>query len=113
MEMQVLEQGETLTRVALTGRLDSAGVGQVELKFSAATAPRRKDTMVDMSGVTFLSSLGIRMLLTVARTLHRAEARMILQAPQELVLDSIRHAALDQLIPVAADDAAARELLKR
>jgi hypothetical protein len=38
---------------------------------------------------------------------------MILLAPQEPVLESIRHAALDQLIPVAADEGAARELLKR
>ncbi|MFN0066646.1 MAG: STAS domain-containing protein [Limisphaerales bacterium] len=113
MELQILEHGDTLTRVALAGRLDSAGVGQVELKFSAATATRRKDTIVDLSGVTFLSSLGIRMLLTVARTLHRAEARMILLAPPEAVLESIRHAALDQLIPVAADRAAAQELLGR
>jgi anti-anti-sigma factor len=113
MEMSILEQSDSLTRVALLGRLDTAGVDQIELKFNAAIAPRGKNTVVDFSGVTFLSSMGVRMLLTMARSLNHRKARLVLQAPQELVLESIRHAALEDLIPVAADEAAARALLQQ
>ena len=113
MEMSVLESTDSLTRVALQGRLDTAGVDQIETKFNAAIAPRGKPTIVDFSGVTFLSSMGVRMLLTMARTLSRRNVKLVLQAPQALVRDALRHAALDQLIPVADNEAAARAMLQQ
>jgi anti-anti-sigma factor len=111
MEMTVQEQSETITRVALNGRLDTAGVDQIETRFNAVIAPRGKGAIVDLSNVTFLSSMGVRMLLTMARTLSRRGARLVVQSPQPLVLESIRHTALDEIVPVADDEAAARALM--
>jgi anti-anti-sigma factor len=113
MELTITEQSETLTRVALIGRLDTMGVERVETQFNAAITPRGKNAVLDLSGVSFLSSMGIRMLLTAARTLARRGARLVLQAPQPLVLESIRHAALEDLIPIASDQAAAVALLQQ
>ena len=48
----------------------------------------------------------------MARILARTKAKMVLQAPQGIVLESIRHAGIDDLIPVAADEAAARALFQ-
>ena len=111
MELSILEDSDSLTRVALRGRLDTEGVDQVEAKFNAAIAPSGKNTIVDFTEVTFLSSMGVRMLLTMARVLNRRKAKLVLQGPQALVHESLRHSALDELIPVAADEAAARALL--
>lgn len=113
MEMEVIKSDDSLLRVALKGRLDSPGVEAIELKFNATIAPARTHTLVDLSGVSFLSSLGIRMLLTMARILNRANARFILHSPQSLVLESIRHAALDEIIPVTSDEAGALAAIPR
>lgn len=112
MELKVQEEGETLTRVALSGRLDTTGVDQIETPFHTAVAARGRSAIVDFSGVSFLSSMGVRMLLTAARNLARRGARLVLQAPQPLVLESIRHAALEELIPVAGDETAARSMVR-
>ncbi len=67
MDMQVLEKSSTHTEVALRGRLDTAGAAQIDLAFTAAVATRRLPAIVDLSGVEFISSMGIRMLISVAR----------------------------------------------
>jgi anti-anti-sigma factor len=109
--MRIDEQGAELTRVTLAGRLDTAGVDQVETRLTAAVATPRKNAIIDLSEVEFLSSMGIRMLLTLAKALDRAGARLVLVAPRPLVDEALRHSALDELIPVAADASAAEALL--
>lgn len=96
------------TVVSLSGRLDTLGVEAIETAFNAAVVTRRVDAIVDLSAVEFLSSMGVRMLLTAAKALQRAEARLVLAAPGPLVDGALRHSSLAQVIRVAADrDAAA------
>ena len=59
MELEIKNQSDQITHLALRGRIDTAGVGQVELKFTSHTVPRAKPLLLDMSEVTFLSSLGL------------------------------------------------------
>lgn len=102
MELQVLEESELLTRVALKGRLDTGGVDRVETRLNAALA-RDGHGVVDLSDVTFLASLGIRMLISAARMLDRRGKRLVLIAPRPLVDQALRHSSIDEIIPVAAD----------
>lgn len=108
MELKVIDQGTTITHVALLGRLDTAGVDQIEARFNAALNQRRH-TIVDLSGVEFLSSMGVRMLLSAAKMLNRSGSRMVLVAARPLVESALRHSAIDELIPVRADVTSARE----
>ena len=48
MEMQHSDVGE-VRKIVLAGRLDTAGVDQVETKFGAAIVPAGKNTIVDLS----------------------------------------------------------------
>lgn len=109
MQLNLLEQTEVLTVVALVGRLDSPGVDQVEVRFHAALGARR-DAIVDLSGVEFLSSLGVRMLIAAAKTLARNGRRLVLVAPQPLVNGALRHTAIDSILPVREELASARAL---
>ena len=98
-------------KVAVKGRLDTAGVLQVEQLFTTTLHTGGTSVAVDMSGVTFLSSMGIRMLVSAAKTLSRRGARMALLLPQALVRESILSASLDQVIAVVdSDEEAARVL---
>lgn len=110
MELKIIEQTDALTHVALLGRLDTRGVDLVENRFNAALVPAGRHAIVDLSGVEFLSSMGVRMLLAVAKALGRSGSRMVLVAPRPLVEGALRHTAIDELVPVRADAASAREL---
>jgi anti-sigma B factor antagonist len=111
MELEILEQSEALTRLALKGRLDTAGVDKVETRLNAALG-RDKDGVVDLSSVTFLGSMGIRMLISAAKMLSRRGKRLVLIAPGPLVEQALKHTSLDDIIPVARDLDGARALLK-
>ena len=87
------------------GRLDVAGDGEVELKLTSHTVPRGKPLLLDMSEVTFLSSLGLRMLFTVAKALDRRGAKMVLLSPQPTVREVLLVSGFDQLMPIHQDEA--------
>jgi len=72
---------------------------------------RRKPVIVDLTQVEFLSSMGVRMLLSAAKALQRAGVRMVLVASGQVVTTALTHSAIDELIPVAADVDGARALL--
>jgi len=111
-EFYPIERTDELVAVGLRGELDSQGVGEVENRFNASVCPAGRDTLVDFSEVTFLASLGIRMLVTAARILASKGARLVVHSPQPLVLETMEAATLDDLIPIAADADAARARLR-
>jgi anti-sigma B factor antagonist len=111
MELQKTDLGNAC-KIALQGRLDTPGVDQIETRFTASIVPSGKNALVDLSGVTFISSMGIRMLIAAARSLNLKKAKMILFGPQTLVKESLDHVSLNDVIPIVATEAEALELLK-
>lgn len=110
MEIVVTDLGGT-ARVTLQGRLDTAGAEQIEPRFTAAVVPDGKHALVDLSGVSFMSSMGIRMLVSVARALRARNARMVIFGAQPMVRESLEHVGLGTIIPMADDEAAGAALL--
>jgi anti-anti-sigma factor len=90
--------------VVLVGRLDTAGVDVVETRFGAAIVPNGKNTIVDLSGVTFLASMGIRMLISTTRALSRKGGRLVMFGATPGVHDVIETAALTDIIPLASSE---------
>jgi anti-anti-sigma factor len=89
------------THVQVIGPLDLAGVQAIELKFTAHTASRRKHAIVDISQVAIIASLGMGMLLQVARALAANRAKLVLLAPTPQVEGALRTAKLDMLLVLA------------
>ena len=77
MEMQHSDIGN-VRKVVLTGRLDTAGVDLIETRFGASIVPAARNTVVDISEVTFLASMGIRMLISTTRSLSRKGGKIAL-----------------------------------
>jgi len=111
MELEIKTSSDELTHLAFRGRLDIAGVGEVEMRFTSLTVPRAKPLLLDMSGVTFISSLGLRLLLTVAKALDRRGAKTVLLSPQPIVAEVLKVSGFDQLISVFSDEKAALAIL--
>jgi anti-anti-sigma factor len=111
MELEIKNQSDQITYLALRGQLDTAGVGDVELNFTSHTVPRAKPLLLDMSEVTFLTSLGLRMLLTVAKALDRRGAKTVLLSPPPAVQQVLNLSGFDQLMPVHNDEGTALAFL--
>ncbi|WP_428389111.1 STAS domain-containing protein [Mucisphaera sp.] len=64
--MTILDHGDDLTVIVLEGTLDISGVNEVETRFNVTIGARHRATVVDLSGVDFMASLGIGMLVSAA-----------------------------------------------
>lgn len=111
--MTIDDLAANTVRVRLAGRLDTVGVDQIETRFSAAVAASGRDAVIDLSGVSFVSSMGVRLLVSAARAQRSRGHRMVLCAPPPAVAETLGMVALEQLIPIAADEAAARAQLSQ
>jgi anti-anti-sigma factor len=112
MQMEIIELAPDVNRILLDGRLDAAGTGAIELRFTASISPVDRHVVLDLGAVPFVSSLGIRLLLTVARTLHRRGRKLVIVNVQPAVMSVFETVALGSLIPIAADDAEALALAR-
>ena len=106
MQMEHSDVGD-VRKVVLVGRLDTAGVDTVETRFGAAIVPAGKNTVVDLTQVTFLASMGIRMLIATTRALSRKGSKLVMYGPVPGVMDVIETTALTDIIPVAATESEA------
>jgi anti-anti-sigma factor len=89
-----------VTKAGLSGRLDTASVNQVEMHFTASIMPKAQHTVVDLSEVSFIASLGIRMLLSTARGLSRRGAKLAMFGANPAVMEIIETTALNEIIPI-------------
>ncbi len=111
VEMSVTELAGPVTRIRLDGRLDAPGADVIGVRFTAFAVTPRRHALVDLGGVSFIASMGIRLLISTARSLQQKGHRMVLFGATELVQGVLDDTALDQIIPiVATEDQALAEL---
>jgi anti-sigma B factor antagonist len=109
--MEVTEVDDHITRVTLNGRLDTPGVDQIETRFVATLVPGGKSAIVDLSGVEFVASMGIRMLISVARSMRQRHAKLALYGATSLVRETFETVSLSDIIPIGADETEALQLV--
>ena len=98
MQVTIDDQGTT-ARVVLTGRLDIAGADVIALPL--ATVSGAKDAVViDMGGVTFIASIGLRPLVSAAKALARRGGSLRLVNANPVVVEVITSAGLAQMLPL-------------
>jgi anti-anti-sigma factor len=106
MDMAVEALAPGVVKLVLKGRPDIAGASAIDLQFNAI-ARSHKAVVVDLGGVSFLASIGIRTLLLGAKTVQRRGGTLILLNPVgavERVLDVMGAA---ELMPIYRDTEAA------
>jgi len=97
--------------IRLDGRLGSPEVDKLESPFSALAASAGKDVLVDLAGVSFIGSMGIRMLISTARAKQHKGLKLVLFGAHELVQEVLDQVSLGDIIPVVKDEQAALALL--
>jgi anti-anti-sigma factor len=102
MKMAVEPVGPGVVKVILDGRLDVAGSGIIDLQFSVIAGSHR-GVVVDLAGVSFLASIGIRTLLLGAKAVQRRGGSFILLNPVEEVERVLEVMGMTDLMPVFHD----------
>ena len=100
-----------VTKAVLDGRLDTASVNVVETRFIAGIVPKQQHAVVDLSNVSFIASLGIRMLLSTARALGSNGAKFAMFGATPVVMEVFEATALSEIIPLADTEAEAIALV--
>jgi anti-anti-sigma factor len=100
VEMEVTGLPDGLTKIMLSGRLDTSGVDRIEARFVAAIVPGSRSAVVDLSRVEFIASMGIRMFITVARSLGLRKAKLALYGAQSMVSEVFESVSLREIIPI-------------
>ncbi len=111
MELQVDDIGGTVNCLRLNGRLDAPGADQVGVRFTAAGSAPGRHVMVDLSQVSFMASMGIRLLIATARAARARGSMFVLFGASELVQTVLVDSAIDQIIPLFGTEAEALKSL--
>jgi anti-anti-sigma factor len=106
MKMAVEPVAPGVVKVILDGRLDIAGAGAIDLQFSALGGSHR-GVVVDLAGVSFLASIGIRTLLLGAKAVQRRDGCFVLLNPVEQVERVLDVMGMTDLMPIYRDSEAA------
>src|SRR6185312_2108561 len=110
MEMQLTHADGGVKKVVLAGRLDSAGVDVVESRFSASVVPAGENTIVDLSELSFLASLGVRMFIATTRALSWKGKKLVLYGATPPVMEIIETMGFSDVVPVVATESEALAL---
>lgn len=97
-EDELLDSG--FRRISLTGRLDAPGTREIQEQVGAIIRAETKDVVVDLAGVDYISSFGMRMLLVEARNLRDGGATLRVAAPNKHVREIIKLVGYDLAFPV-------------
>jgi len=110
MEITVSDFGELGKRVTLVGRLDIVGAEKIDLPL-AVIAGSRTSIVVDLGGVDFIASIGIRHLVLAAKTVARNSRTLVLLNPRPLVRDALTKAELLTILPMVHSEDEAKATL--
>lgn len=103
MEIEFNELDNGIRIIKLNGRLDTAGFNSIDLKFTAYCAGENARVLVDFSEVSFLASIGIRMLTMNAKSLSTRGGKLALLNPTAEVRNVLDMTGISPIIPVFND----------
>ena len=99
----IIHQRPDISYVALVGRFDAGGVEEMEIPFNEATTARGLSAVVDVSGISFMSSLGIGFLFATSKKLKKAGGKLVLLNPQGMVAAVLKTSKMDKVMPLFYD----------
>ena len=94
--------GEPYTLVELAGEADVTNSDSLREVLETEVAKRPRTLIIDLSGLRFMDSSALHVILRANRTMGRQGGVLALAGPREPMAKMLRLTAADQLIPVYA-----------
>ena len=106
MEITNREQ-DSIQITSVKGRLDASTAPQLQTNFEEHVAAGRRLFVLDLQGVDYVSSGGLRVLLVVTKKVKALDGGVVLANLHPFVEDLLTMAGFNKLIPTASsiDDA--------
>jgi len=101
------EQAGDVVIVKLAGRLDSGAARSAEDGFNGVLAGGTPRLAVDMSGLDYISSAGLRVLLVMAKKVQQAKGKVALYGLVPNVREVFAVSGFDTIFSIQPDSAAA------
>ena len=98
LTLKILQSDETLLKIAFAGKLDAINLPHVEMKFHALINNQNSPVILDFSEVSFLASLGIRMLLTASKDVRRQGHELKIENTSEEINKIFHIAGLSDML---------------
>jgi anti-sigma B factor antagonist len=96
MEIDVKEY-KRVSVITVTVRIDSATSSEFEQELNELTEAGRVNLVLDLSAVEFISSAGLRVLVTTRKAVKSAGGDVVLAKPSDQVIETLEIAGLDVL----------------
>jgi anti-anti-sigma factor len=96
----VESDSEPYTLVELTGEADVTNSDALREILDAEAAKQPRTMIIDLSGLRFMDSSALHVILRANRVMDRQGGVLALASPREPVAKMLRLTAADQLIPV-------------
>lgn len=103
MKLQYSELEDGIRLIKLNGVLDLNGTYSVEIEFVRRCAGENANIIVDMSRVSYISSVGIPMIVNTAKSVVGRGGKFALLKPQDNVFTVLEMVGVSQVIPVFND----------
>ena len=103
MEITILERDDGITHVVLAGRLDTTAAEELGENISDATTGQNQPAIIDVSGIEFLASMGIGLLLANTKRLSRAGYKLVVLNPKGMVDVVLKASKLHKVMSIVYD----------
>jgi anti-sigma B factor antagonist len=98
---------QRVTAISVKGRVDSSTAGDLEAALKRLLEEGTSNLILDLSGVEFLSSSGLRVLVTTLKAVRKSGGDLRLAQLSQRAADAIDLAGLDVLFKTYGDREAA------
>ncbi len=99
MDISVIKK-ESSNVVTITGRLDSITSSVLEERVSQYTTSPEGDIIMDFSGLEYISSAGLRVLLNISKVMQKHACNFSICNAQDHVREVFEISGFDMIIPM-------------
>lgn len=112
MELEYRELEDGLRLIKLIGRLDMEGTTHVDQEFAQRCSGENVFVLVDLSRMSYISSIGIPMLISAAKAVANGGGRLAFLSPQANVKSILDITGVSHVIRIYNDLETAQERLR-
>jgi len=99
MEAELEEKGDVVV-IRVDGRLDAASSPQLEKKIQSVIDAGHFKLLLNFSGLDYLSSAGMRLILSVSKKLKNLEGKLVACNLSDEVMEVIKMAGFHQVLEI-------------
>jgi anti-anti-sigma factor len=102
MAIFFVDRSSSFRHITLSGRLDAMGSQEIAQELADLTALEKRQVIVDLTGVTCLTSPSIRLLIMIAGAQRKLDGRIVLLIGNNaLVAKTLLLAGIKRFLPIS------------